>query len=142
MVSPGPLIHAIQHLLATHWPHLARFGYEKGAAGWDAGMAKYHGVQERRRAQQEQSLGKLLSAHYPSIEQAAEELRRRQPHLTKEQAIVKATYDKFTENELQATHAARQAANALGLDLSQVEGSGPDGLITFADVQRSSSLGR
>ena len=137
-----PLIHAVQHLLATHWPHLARYGWEKGAAGLAAGMAKYDEVKERRQAQQKQSMGEPLSAHYASIEQAAEELRLREPHLKKEQAIAKATYDKFTENQLQATPEAKQAADALGVDLSQVEGSGPGGLIKAADVMRSSPLGR
>ena len=135
-----PLVHAMQHLLATHWPHLARYGWEKGAAGVEAGMTKYWEVKERRQAQQKQSMGEHLSAHYASIEQAAEELR--EPHLKKEQAIAKATNDKFTENQLQATPEAKQAADALGVDLSQVEGSGPGGLIRAADVMRSSPLGR
>ena len=38
------------------------------------------------------------------------------------------------QEELDATHAARQKAEQLGVDLSEVEGSGAGGRITVKDV--------
>jgi pyruvate/2-oxoglutarate dehydrogenase complex dihydrolipoamide acyltransferase (E2) component len=40
--------------------------------------------------------------------------------------------------QLRATAVARHRADTLGVDLSQVEASGPGGIITFEDVQRFS----
>jgi ATP-dependent Clp protease ATP-binding subunit ClpC len=45
-----------------------------------------------------------------------------------------APADPATEEEPDATHAARQKAEELGVDLSQVEGSGARGRITVKDV--------
>ncbi len=117
--------------LARHAPHLVHhlvhFGLEK------AGEMK-----QARRAQQEQSMGAHLATRYPFIEKAAEELRRREPHLTKEQAIAKATLlDQAIKKQSQVSAEAKQLANVLSVDLSQVGGSGLGGLITPADVQRS-----
>ncbi len=40
-----------------------------------------------------------------------------------------------TQNKVQATPAARRAAEELGVDLSQVEGTGSGGRITVKDVR-------
>jgi len=45
------------------------------------------------------------------------------------------------QEEPAATHAARQKAQELGIDLSQVEGSGTGGLITVKDVTNTASQG-
>ena len=39
--------------------------------------------------------------------------------------------------EPKVTHAAAQKAEELGIDLSEIEGSGPDGSITIRDVRRA-----
>jgi pyruvate/2-oxoglutarate dehydrogenase complex dihydrolipoamide acyltransferase (E2) component len=134
MIPPPPPeiiirgLHNLVHVLAHSAPHLLHAGLEKGAE-------KYNEVKERRRAQQERSMGEPLAARFPAIEKAAEELRQREPHLTKSQAIAKATFlDASINKQPQASDDARNLAANLGVDLSQVKGSGPGGLITPADV--------
>src|SRR5919112_278002 len=43
--------------------------------------------------------------------------------------------------EPKATHAAAKKAEELGIDLSEIEGSGPDGSITIRDVRRGAQQG-
>jgi pyruvate/2-oxoglutarate dehydrogenase complex dihydrolipoamide acyltransferase (E2) component len=45
------------------------------------------------------------------------------------------------QEEPDATEAARKRAEELGVDLSQVEGSGAGGRITIRDVQRAANQG-
>jgi hypothetical protein len=90
------LVHTMAHMAVTHGPHLE-------SDSWRKGMEKYSEVKELRRAQQERAIGEHLFARYPSIEKAAEELRRRNPALTKEQAIAKATIDDLGNAQPQST---------------------------------------
>lgn len=122
------LVHAMVHIAVTHGPHLV-------SDGWRKSREKYYEVKELRRAQQEQAMGEHLSSRYPSIEKAAEELRRRNPKLTKEQAIAKATVD-----DLSNTHP--QPTEDLVAGLSRAKVSGPEGLINSDDLWDSAFFPR
>jgi hypothetical protein len=118
------LVHAMAHIAVTHGPHLA-------SDGWRKGREIYYEWKELRQAQQERAMGEHLSSRYPSIEKAAEELRRRNPKLTKEQAIAKATLDDVTNTQPQST-------KDLEADLSRVKVSRPYGPINSDDLSDSS----
>ena len=50
------------------------------------------------------------------------------------QGVVEDTAEQVTEQAVKASDAARRRAEEMGVDLSQIEGTGSDGLITVKDV--------
>ena len=61
--------------------------------------------------------------------------------LTTDQGGRDAPGDQGSLGEVPATRAARRAAEQLGVELSGMQGSGPEGLITIRDVQAASRQG-
>jgi pyruvate/2-oxoglutarate dehydrogenase complex dihydrolipoamide acyltransferase (E2) component len=150
--------------LARHAPqlvvHLGHVALEKGGPTYYEYKDKLKDkVKERRRVQQEQSMGEHLftkeQAKFAEIEKAFDELEKSNPmvptipklptkiafdELEKElkksspQPPTKKAFEQLVKKQPHASDDARQLAASLGADLSQVEGSGPGGLITSADV--------
>src|ERR687898_203178 len=73
-----------------------------------------------------QMLFQELMDNYGAVEQALSEARKNVANLD--------TDSLMRQGEIEATDAARREARELGVDLSQVEGSGSGGLITVKDV--------
>jgi type I site-specific restriction endonuclease len=121
------LAHHLSVEAVRHGPHLVDLGRKTAAQLKE----KYDDVKLDRRIQQEQAMGEHLASRYPSIEKAAEELRRRNPKLTKEQAIAKAALDDLGNTQPQST-------KDLEADLSRVKVSRPYGPINSDDLSDSS----
>jgi pyruvate/2-oxoglutarate dehydrogenase complex dihydrolipoamide acyltransferase (E2) component len=75
-----------------------------------------------------QMLFQELMDNYAAVEQALDEAQQNVANLDTE-SLVK-------QGQIEATDAARREARELGIDLSQVEGTGSDGRITVDDVKK------
>ena len=131
--------------LARHAPHLV---LHLGHIAMEKGGPKYYEVKDavkdkvkerRRQVQQEQSMGEHLltfgreQAKFAEIEKAFDELEKELKKGSPKPSTKKA-FEQQGKKQPHASDDARQLAASLGADLSQVEGSGPGGLITSADV--------
>jgi pyruvate/2-oxoglutarate dehydrogenase complex dihydrolipoamide acyltransferase (E2) component len=142
--------------------HLGHIAMEKGGPKYyEVKDAVKDKVKERRQVQQEQSMGEHLltfgkeQAKFAEIEKAFDELEKSNsmpptiPRLPTKKAFdelekelkkgspkpsTKKAFEQQGKKQPHASDDARQLAASLGTDLSQVEGSGPGGLITSADV--------
>jgi pyruvate/2-oxoglutarate dehydrogenase complex dihydrolipoamide acyltransferase (E2) component len=130
--------------LARHAPqlvvHLGHVAIEKGGPKYyEVKDAVKDKVKERRQVQQEQSMGEHLftftneQAKFAEIEKAFDELEKELKKGSPKPPTKKA-FEQLGKKQPHASDDARQLAASLGADLSQVEGSGPGGLITSADV--------
>jgi pyruvate/2-oxoglutarate dehydrogenase complex dihydrolipoamide acyltransferase (E2) component len=75
-----------------------------------------------------QMLFQELMDNYAAVEQALDEAQQNVANLDTESLVKQA--------EIDATDAARREARELGVDLTEIEGSGSDGRITVDDVKR------
>jgi tape measure domain-containing protein len=99
-------------------PHLALLGWHKSIELYEEVKI----LKEGRRAQKEQAI-------QPAVQAVLDEFAKKQS-----QATTAVRRMEFVEKQSQATAAARQLAEGLGVDLSQLKGSGAEGRITVKDV--------
>jgi pyruvate/2-oxoglutarate dehydrogenase complex dihydrolipoamide acyltransferase (E2) component len=142
--------------------HLMHIAMEKGGPEYyEVKDAVKDKAKERRQVQQEQSMGEHLftftkeQAKLAEIEKAFDELEKSNsmpptiPRVPTKKAFdelekelkkgspkpsTKKAFEQLGKKQPHASADARHLAASLGEDLSQVEGSGPGGLITSADV--------
>jgi pyruvate/2-oxoglutarate dehydrogenase complex dihydrolipoamide acyltransferase (E2) component len=75
-----------------------------------------------------QALFQELMDNYAAIEQALDEAQQNVANLNTDSLI--------KQDEIEATDAARRQARELGVDLSEIEGTGSEGRITVDDVKK------
>ena len=117
--TPQILATVVQEVLGRAAPHLALLGWHKSIELYEEVKI----LKERRRAEKEQAIQAAMQA--PLDELFAKK---------QSQATTVARRMEFVEKQSQATAAARQLAEGLGVDLSQLKGSGAEGRITVEDV--------
>src|SRR5215218_3225617 len=116
--TPQILATVVQEVLGRAAPHLALLGWHKSIELYEEVKI----LKERRRAEKEQAIQAAVQA-------VLDEFAKKQS-----QATTAARRMEFVEKQSQATAAARQLAEGLGVDLSQLKGSGAEGRITVEDV--------
>lgn len=72
----------------------------------------------------------------PAVEEISPVPTEKSPAPTVERAVKSAADEEKERPFVPASPAARRRAEQLGVDLTRVEGSGPDGLVTQGDVER------
>jgi pyruvate/2-oxoglutarate dehydrogenase complex dihydrolipoamide acyltransferase (E2) component len=116
--TPQILTTVVGQVLGRAAPHLALLGWHKSIELYEEVKI----LKEGRRAQKEQAI-------QPAVQAVLDEFAKKQS-----QATTAARRMEFVEKQSQATAAARQLAEGLGVDLSQLKGSGAEGRITVKDV--------
>ncbi|HET7480089.1 MAG TPA: E3 binding domain-containing protein [Rubrobacteraceae bacterium] len=81
-----------------------------------------------------QMLFQELMDNYQAIEQALDEAEKNVSNLDTDSLV--------QQGEVEATDAARREARELGVDLTEIEGTGTDGRITVDDVKKASDSAR
>jgi pyruvate/2-oxoglutarate dehydrogenase complex dihydrolipoamide acyltransferase (E2) component len=140
--TPQILATVVQEVLGRAAPHLALLGWHKSIELYEEVKI----LKERRRAEKEQAIQAAMQApldesqpyfDYFGAKNGFQSPVAPVPNVfakKQSQATTAARRMEFVEKQSQATAAARQLAEGLGVDLSQLKGSGAKGRITVEDV--------